>query len=63
MATKAGTTATNLARILIRDGLAKLATGEFTITPLAIESLEDGGDYAQRVLHNRWMMAKGKRFN
>ena len=32
MAAEAGTTATNLARILIRDGLAKLATGEFTIS-------------------------------
>jgi len=32
MAAEAGTTATNLARILIRDGLAKLATGGFTIS-------------------------------
>ena len=28
----AGTTGTNLARILIRDGLSKLASGEFKIT-------------------------------
>jgi len=33
------------------------------LTPTAIVALEDGGDYAQRVLHTRWMIAKGKRFN
>jgi hypothetical protein len=36
-AEKAGTTAPNIARILIRDGLAKLASGEYKITsPLAV---------------------------
>ena len=36
----AGTTGTNLARILIRDGLAKLATGEFKITSPVLASVE-----------------------
>ena len=31
-ALKAGTTGTNLARLLIRDGLAKLASGESRVT-------------------------------
>ncbi len=39
----AGTTGTNLARILIRDGLAKLATGDFKITSPVLASVE-GGD-------------------
>ena len=36
LAKEAGTTGTNLARILIRDGLAKLASGEFKITSPAL---------------------------
>lgn len=35
----AGTTGTNLARILIRDGLKKLASGEFKITAPSLEAL------------------------
>ena len=37
----AGTTGTNLARILIRDGLAKLASGEFKITSPALTATEE----------------------
>lgn len=40
MAAEAGTTATNLARILIRDGLAKLATGEFTISAPSLKQTQ-----------------------
>lgn len=36
----AGTTSTNLARILIRDGLAKLATGEFRVSPASLATVE-----------------------
>jgi hypothetical protein len=39
-AKNAGTTGTNLARILIRDGLAKLASGEYKITTPSLASLE-----------------------
>ena len=35
----AGTTGTNLARILIRDGLARLASGESVVTPAALMTL------------------------
>lgn len=38
IAKDAGTSGTNLARILIRDGLAKLASGEFKITSPALTS-------------------------
>lgn len=38
----AGTTVTNLARILIRDGLAKLASGEFKITSPALAANVEG---------------------
>lgn len=38
----AGTTGTNLARILIRDGLAKLASGEFKITTPALAATTEG---------------------
>ena len=36
-ATKAGTTKTNLARILILDGISRLQTGEFRIKPQSVE--------------------------
>jgi len=41
-AAAAGTTGTNLARILIRDGLAKLASGEFKITSPALAATVEG---------------------
>lgn len=41
LAKEAGTTGTNLARILIRDGLAKLASGEFKITSPALTATEE----------------------
>ena len=41
-ANDAGTTGTNLARILIRDGLAKLASGEFKITSPALAATVEG---------------------
>ena len=37
--------------------------GEVELLSAQIETLEDNGDYAQRVLYARWMTAKGKRFN
>ena len=37
-----GTTGTNLARILIRDGLAKLDSGEFRITTPALAATVEG---------------------
>lgn len=45
----AGTTSTNLARILIRDGLAKLATGESRVTPAALGGA-NGGTAANSVI-------------
>lgn len=37
----AGTTGTNLARILIRDGLEKLESGEFRVTSPGISAKEE----------------------
>ena len=46
-ARKAGTTGTNLARILIRDGLAELASGKYRITspamPVPFNLLDEDG--------------------
>lgn len=42
-AKEAGTTGTNLARILIRDGLAKLASGEFKITAPTLAATNEEG--------------------
>jgi hypothetical protein len=50
-AEKAGTTPPNIARILIRDGLAKLASGEYKITsPLAVpfNLLDEDGNVFER---------------
>ena len=40
-AKSAGTTSTNLARILIRDGLVKLASGEFKVTAPALAATSE----------------------
>ena len=40
-AAAAGTTGTNLARILIRDGLAKLTSGEVRVTMPALAPTEE----------------------
>jgi hypothetical protein len=54
LAKAAGTTGTNLARILIRDGLARLKSGEYKITSPPIIDNPDGsfdlhGEFADRV--------------
>jgi hypothetical protein len=51
-AEKGGTTPTNLARILIRDGLAKLASGEYKITspamPVTFNLIDENGNVFER---------------
>jgi|GEM_PF-6366934 len=49
-ATKAGTVAPTLARILIRDGLAKLASGEFSIIkkPVPFNLIDEDGKVFER---------------
>lgn len=42
-AKEAGTTSTNLARIIIRDGLVKLASGEFKITSPTLAATNEEG--------------------
>lgn len=39
----AGTTGTNLARILIRAGLSKLSSGELMVKPQTLVPAEEGG--------------------
>lgn len=51
-ARKAGTTGTNLARILIRDGLAELASGRYKITspamPVPFNLIDEDGKVFER---------------
>lgn len=47
LATASSTTGTNLARILIRDGLAKLRSGEFRITTPGLAPTEDASKEGQ----------------
>ena len=51
-ARKAGTTGTNLARILIRDGLAELASGKYRITspamPVPFNLIDEDGKVFER---------------